>query len=252
MYDFKQLEEVKSKIKNCLETEFGLIYIEQKDTNKNNETDNNISNNLELFKIDKKGESIFQKIKSVDSLNDVKKEIKEKYEKFSNDFLDYFDRVENQLSPHNINSFEIIDKSIKNRKKKLEHTIKKFKIEDNWNVSKIKEEFYFRLQKNFEDIITTLLNPLSVGLKENTAYEGIIKLFNQFLSNLGIYTKEIKANERYDDNHMLRPVECDDCETTDISKKDIIKEVISYPYLIDDEVVVKEGEIILWKVKRNG
>lgn len=254
MYNFEHLYETKNKLKECLEKYFGLVYIEQKEKKVIKDDKNNLSSNLDLFKIPKQKASIFEKITSIDKLNEVKKEIKEKYDNFSDDFIDYFDRVESQLNEHQIKSFEIIEKIIKSRDKKLKNSLTKFKIEDSWNVEKIKEEFFFQVQKNLNDIIENLIPTFIVGMKESTAYEGLIKIFNRFLSNLGIYTLEIKINKKFDDysDDMISPQECEDCETTDKTKKDMIKEVISYPYLVDEDKVISESKVILWRIVYNG
>jgi len=245
MYDFNQIYNLNQTFKSLLETSFGLIYIEEKIENLENDTGN--TKDLSLFEISKNKESIFLKIKSPDTLEDVKKEIKEYYEKFSKNYLDYFERVEDQLNEKDQESFVIIDKTIKSRGKKLNSTIKKFKIEDNWNISKIQEEFYFKLQKNLKDIIDSLIQPISTGIKENTAYDGILKVLNEFLSTLGIYTVKFEINQETD-NNILEPQHCDDCETKDLEKKDKIKEILTYPYILNDKQIISEGKVILWKI----
>jgi len=251
MSSFIEIEKLNIGFKKLLEEDFKLLYIEAKDINEedNKET---LSSDLTLFKIEKNRESIFKKITSVDKLDEVKKEIKSEYEKFSKDFLDYFARVENQLDEKQIKSFEIIEKTIKNRAKKLNGTIDKFKVEDSWNISKIKEEFYFKLQKNLKDIIDSLIPTISTGMRENSAYNGVLVSLNKFLSQLGIYTMDLDIGKKYTNFDLLDPQECDDCETKDLEKQDIIKEILSYPYLLNEKQIVLEGKVILWKVIHNG
>jgi len=250
MYSFREIYKLNIEFKKLLENAFKLVYIEKKEPQ---QEDNNkeTQNDLILFKIDKNRESIFKKIISVDALEEVKKEFKNEYKKFTDEFLDYFDRVEEQLNENQNESFEIIEKTIKHRGKKLNTTIDKFKVEDSWGVSKIEEEFYFKVQKNLKDIVESLIPTISTGMKENSAYDGIIKLLNQFLSKLGIYTKEFEINQKCDYD-FLTPQECDDCTTSDLSKKDVIKEILSYPYILDEDKIVIEGKVILWRVEHNG
>lgn len=250
MYDFNRLFEVVEKNKKCLEKYYKVVYIKNK-TSQKEEKIEETKNDLSLFKIEKKREPIFNKIISIDSLEKVKDEIKNEYKNFIDDFLEYFERVEGQLNENQIKSFEIIEKTLNNRGKKLNSTIDRFQVEDNWKVFKIKEEFYFKIEQNLKDIINTLTPTISTGLKENSAYEGVLKIFNQFLSKLGIYTKEFKEDEECDYN-ILDPQECDDCDTKDKTKRDIIKEILSYPYLIDENRVVAEGRVIIWRIKHNG
>ena len=185
-------------------------------------------------------------------MSEVKKEIKSEYEKFTDEFLDYFDRVENQLDAKQVESFEIIEKTIKNRAKKLNSSIDKFMIEDSWNTTKISEEFYFKVRKNLNDIINSLISTISIGMKENSAYDGILKSLNKFLSQLGIYTLELDTATKYENFDFLEPQECEDCETKDINKQDMIKEILSYPYILNKEQIIMEGKVILWKVVHNG
>jgi len=251
MSNFIEIAELNIKFKKLLEDNFKLVYIKQKEPNRER-TNQNSQNNLSLFKIEKNRESIFKKITSIDKLDEVKKEIKSEYKKFSEEFLDYFDRVDNQLDNKQKKSFEIIDKTIKNRGKKLDATINKFRVEDSWSVSRIEEEFYFKLQKNLKDIIDNLLDTISTGLKENSAYEGILSYLNNFLSQLGIYTIDLDITKKYDNLDLLDPQECDDCKTEDLEKQEMIKEILSYPYILNEEQIVLEGKVILWKVVRNG
>jgi len=250
MSSFIEIEKLNIGFKKLLEEDFKLVYIETKDI-KEDDNKESLSRDLTLFKIEKNRESILKKITSVDKLDEVKKEIKNEYNKFSEDFLDYFERVENKLNEKQIESFEIIEKTIKNRGKKLNRTIDKFKVEDSWNISRIEEEFYFKLQKNLKDIIDSLIPTISIGMRENSAYDGVLFLLNKFLSQLGIYTIDLKVSEICD-YELIEPQECDDCETEDNMKKDIIKEILSYPYLLNEEQIVLEGKVILWKVVRNG
>jgi hypothetical protein len=250
MSSFIEIAKLNIKFKKHLEDDFKSVYIENKQI-KQESNKKNFQNDLSKFKIAKNRESIFKKITSADKLDEVKQEIKSEYERFSKEFLDYFDRVENKLDEKQIKSFEIIDKTIKNRGKKLNGTIDKFKVEDSWNISKIKEEFYFKLQKNLKNIIDSLVPTISTGMRETDAYNGVLSLLNKFLSQLGIYTMDLELNQKYD-LHFLDPQECDDCETNDLDKQDIIKEVLSYPYMLNEEQIVLEGKVILWKVKHNG
>lgn len=247
---FTKIDTLNIDFKKLLKEDFKVVYIESKQINKEN-IEENIKNNLALFKIEKKRESIFLKITSIDKLDEVKKEIKSEYEKFLEEFLSYFDRVEDKLDEKNIKSFEIIEKIIKNRAKKLDGIINKFSVEESWGIAKIQEEFYFKIQKNLADLVDSLVPTISTGSKENSAYNGILSSLNTFLSQLGIYTIDIDIDKACN-YEFVNPQECDDCETEDINKKDRIKEILSYPYVLNDNQIVVEGRVILWKVVYNG
>ena len=252
MFSFVEIEKINIGFKSLLEDSFKLVYIEKKETKKEKNKEYS-QDDLSPFKIERNRESIFERITSIDKLNEVKKDIIDKYDNFSDDYLDFFDRAESQgqLEDKQIKSFEIIDKIIKNRGKKLKGNINKFNIEDSWTTSKIKEEFYFKLQKNLNDIVDSLIPAISTGMRESSAYKGVLTSLNNFLSQLGIYTMDLKTGEvcNYE---FIAPQDCDDCETEDESKKDIVKEILSYPYILSEEEIVVEGKVILWKVKHNG
>jgi hypothetical protein len=251
MSSFEKIGELNIGFKKLLEDDFKLVYIEQKQVQQEGNKES-FQNDLSLFKIKRNRESIFKKITSIDKLDEVKQEIKSEYEKFSNEFSGYFDRVDNLLDEKNKQSFKIIKKTIKSRNKKLNATINKFKVEDSWSVSRTEEEFYFKLEKNLKDILDSLLPTISTGLKENSAYDGILSYLNSFLSQLGIYTIDLDTTKKYDNFDLLAPQECENCETKDINKQDMIKEILSYPYILNEKQIVLEGKVILWKVVHNG
>ena len=246
-----EIEKIASKLKECLENDFNMIYLEIKGDSKEN-IQIDTQDNLSKFKIEKDKDPIFDKIISIDTLSEVKKDIKDEYDKFMNEFLDFFDRAEDQLNDKDTQSFEIIEKTIKNRAKKINSAIDKFIPEDSWNTAKIREEFYFKIGRNIKDIIESLISTISVGMKENSAYDGILKILNKFLSQLGVYTLDLDTNTKYENLEFLEPQECEDCQTKDINKKDTIKEILSYPYILDNERIIIEGKVILWKVVYNG
>ncbi|MDQ7073997.1 MAG: hypothetical protein Q9O24_02330 [Gammaproteobacteria bacterium] len=250
MFDFTEIDRLNKFFKSLLEDQFLLVYIEDRVVKKEGDK-NTDDNHLHLFKITKSRSSIFEKITSVDALDDVKDEIKNAYKGFSDNFLDYFDRVDGELKQKHRKSFEIIEKMIKSRAKKLSNTVEKFGIEGAWGVSKMQEEFYFSVQKNLEDILDNLLPTISTGMRESNAYNGVLNCLNEFLSKLGVYTLDIDMNKECDYN-TISPQNCEDCETDDGSKKDMIKELISYPYVLNEEQVIMEGKVMLWKVVHNG
>jgi len=117
---------------------------------------------------------------------------------------------------------------------------------------KNRRRVYFELQKNLKDIIDSLIPTILTGRKESSAYDEILKYLNRFLSQLGIYTINLDTNKKYDNFDFLDPQECDNCETEDLNKQDMIKEILSYPYILNENQIVVEGKVILWKVVRNG
>lgn len=250
MYDFKNMNKISDNLKKLLEKDFYLMVIDNKIIN------NNIDNKeyLRLLDIKKENKSIFEDITSFDKLEDIKKLLLLNYEDLINDFMDYFDRVENGLDEHNKKSFEIIEKTLKNRYKKLNSIIERFQIENSWSVKNIKEEFFNIINPILEDIISSIIKASISGLKLSNIYKEIIKILNRFLIKLGIYTRCFDINQKLtdDDFNFLLPQDCDNCDTDDKSKKDRIKDVLTLPYLIGKDNIVLNGEVIIWRMRHNG
>jgi len=240
--------------KRCLEVGFKEIYLEVvTEENKDGSIKNSMVNFLEESKIKRKKDSIFENINSLKDIEIFKDEIFRYYNNFINNFNDYFERVENKIDEQIEESFFVLIKTLKNRKKKLESSLKKFKIEDNWNVDKIKIELYFKMRKILEDIVSVFSDAIIVGLRSNNAYNQPLKHLNEFLEGIGIYTYDSISLEKKptdEEEHFLRPIEGENCETKDMSKKNMIKEIIHYPYLIDinkEKQVLVEGNVVFWK-----
>jgi len=253
MYDFNIIYALNSKLKPLLVDYFQCNYFEVRAKVETNNMQDDISEGgyLPLFQIPQSRESIFSKITSIDKLDEVKKEVSDLLETFKDDLIDYVMRVEKQLDENNLETFDILINLLKNREKKLNTKIRKFKIEDSWKVAKIQEEFLSAIYKNLADIIYSFIRPIEVGLKENSSYEEVLKLLNRFISDLGIYTKDFQAGDKLSDKDdgFVEYQECGNCDTTDSTKKDVIKQVLSYPYLINKDDVILSGKIFVWRVK---
>lgn len=251
--DFNELIKFNIEFKKLLKDEYGIIYVENKKVVSKNTNDITVSSNdiLSYFEIDKDKKSIFEDIESIDDLKTIKDKILENYLKLINNFGDYYFRVDNQLDDKNKQSFEILGKVLKNRKKKLETNLKKFKTEDSWNIERIQEELYLRLQPRLKEIIDDLIRPIEVGLMENNAYEGVITEFNAFLASLGIYTKSFDVGYKLedDDSCFLELVSEDNSDTVGAEKVNTIKSVKSYIYLIGDNKIICEGKAVIFKAK---
>jgi hypothetical protein len=241
----KKIEGISTRGKSILEKDFGLVYVTKMEVLENGK------NPHPIFLIPKENPSIFSKIDSRSELENVKKEIGISYENFINRFYDFFDRVEKQLDEKTLESFEIIGNILGNRKKKLEKSLKKFEIENEWKVENMRVEFFYKVQKNLEDILSSTLTPIQNGIRENSSYEGIVTEMNTFLKELGVYTEKIEAGEKIEDYDIFEPESCEECKTGDVSKRDEIREVVSYPYLTngDEDIPVLAGKVFVWQIQ---
>jgi len=205
---------------------------------------------LAYFTIKKSSISICNDITSADKINEIKSTISTDYSQFSDEILEHCERVSTALDEQTAKSISIIAKTIKARKKKLDAALKRFTIQDHWTVAQLSSEFEFALAKFLKDLIENIIRPISTGLKEHEVYQNVLKMFNAYLAKLGVYTSNYEVGHQLseDDWNALSPVDSDDCETSDNSLKNVIKNINSYPYLIGDNTLILEGEVILWRV----
>ncbi len=251
--DLSKTNEISKKLKDCLEKNFGRKYIQAKvEVSENNATNLSSDNNLSFFEIKKTKPPIYTSINTSDDLSEYKKVIQNNYQKLIDDYYDliFHEDLEDQLDDNTMESLEFIGKFLDSRKKKMESAFKKFVLDDSWSITKIQDEFSYVLVKLLKDILESTSISISNGLKQNTVYEDVVKLFNSFYSYLGIYTKEYKANDEYSDNDLdsINPSVSQDDEIKDKSYQNKIKSVDSLAYLFEGNIVVLEANIVVWRI----
>ncbi len=245
------LDNLNKGFKLCLERNYGKAYFEP--VIKTQATvEEGIDNYLSSFEIDNKNIYVCNSITSSEKLNEIKYEIVNSYDQFSLDVIDYYERISGELDTQTGKSVSIIAKFFKSRKKKLESMLKRFNIQDSWNVDQIAKEFEFVLVKFLKDLIENTIRPISIGLKEHNVYQRLLGMFNTYLMKLGVYTRTYSVNKKLseEDWNYLNPVDSDDCETPNLALKDVIKNIHSYPYFMGDNTLILEGEVILWRITK--
>jgi hypothetical protein len=235
--------------KSLLENEYGKEYIT---SNKESDT-SSVSDILTYFSIQNSSVVICDDITSPETLDKIKNKIMTGYEKFTLDIIDYYGRISTQLDDQTSKSISIIAKTFKARKKKLDAAFKRFTIQDHWGVTQLGREFESILIKFLSDLIESIIHSISVGIKEkavSSVYQHLLKMFNCYLSQLGVYTTHYDVGHKLseDDWSVLNPIDSDDCDTSDGSLKDVIKNIYYYPYFIGENTLILEGNVILWRV----
>jgi len=251
--DLEQTNIIITGLKNCLEKYFGKKYIQTKMEVLEENNLNNLEtkcNDFTIFEVIKKNPPIYTLLNSSSDLAERKNYIKDKYKEVIDEYYYLFEEVEHDLDEKTIESLEIIGKLLENRQKKMDSAFKKFVPDDSWDITKIQDEFSHVLVKILKDILESTSISISNGLKQNSVYEHIIKILNSFYSHLGIYTKEYKANDEYNDNDLdsIKPTVSQDDIIKDNSYKNKIKSVESLAYLFDEDVVVLEANITVWRM----
>jgi hypothetical protein len=205
-----------------------------------------------IFKIAKNGQSIFSKPNSIPMVKERAEKIKDFYEEFIDEVGEYLDSVLERVSESSQKSLGIIYKIISKKKKSFFSTIARFEADENSSLSKIIEDFFWTIQKKLSPIMKELLTSFENGLKsEKMIYAKLIKIFNKFLSKLGVYTETIFVDDKINYDTTDPQDGCENCDTKDRAKKDIIKEVLSLPYLIDvakEPQPLLEGKVYIWRM----
>ncbi|MBT3280430.1 hypothetical protein HOB87_07485 [Candidatus Woesearchaeota archaeon] len=250
--DLSHIQTSGTLLKNCLEKWFGRIYIQEKAEVPENDITNlsNNNNNFSFFEIKKTNPPIYTSINSLSDLSECKKTVQDSYKKLIDEYGDLFEEVGDELNENTIESLEIISKLLDNRKKKIESSFNKFKPDDSWDIAKIQDEFSHVLVNILKDILEVTSISISNGLKQSSVYEKIIEILNSFYSYLGIYTKEYKVNEMYTDDDLvsINPTVSQDGEIKDKNYQNKIKSVESLAYLFEDNIVVLEANIVVWRI----
>lgn len=246
---FDKLFQLRDGFKQFLQEKFGIIKVEAIAPSSQEEVSHSLQDYLGFFVIEKKAEPIYSSINSIDDFQKIKESILNLFDAFITSFEDYFERIEDQLDKKDIESLEIILKTLQNRRKKFDTALKRFKPEDTWGVSKISEEFSFELTKLLKDLIDATMMPITTGIKTHSCYQDILKLENKFLSELGIYTDTLSVGDKVNEVvwEKIFPQECEDCKTDNKDKHDVIKELFNYPYLFSESCIISEAKVTLWK-----
>ena len=227
-----------------------LFYALNTEIKKNQQEDDAlVTDVLSLFKIDQSNQSYIFK-ESEPSL--VIKGIAERCNVFVDQFTMYVDDVDHKNCEKNKKSFSIISKTLKSRISRLEKSLYRMPM-DGFSELELKKQIVFLVQKGFADIICDVIRPIALGLRESNLYVEAINIFNAFLADFSIHTKCLAPGYKLEEDEweMIEPQESNDATTSKLEMKDVIKEVISFPYFLryeNSEILVREGEVIMWKV----
>jgi len=252
---FDRIREVADGLKATLKNDFGRVYVEsiEIDETKSVNEEELTSTLLERFTIEKSGDPIYKRVNSEEDLQELKKEIMEFYSKsVVDDYWGFFDNAENQLDQDTAKSLEIIGKTLQNRQKKLDASLRKFQIDDSWGIDKIQKEFASVLQAVARDIVESTLPSIENGFRASglNVYEDTHRFVDQFLKFLGIYTKLYEAGYKIEDEeiHNFEIAVAENEEIKDKSFQNNIRSVESLAYLFEEDLPVMEAKITVWRV----
>lgn len=118
------------------------------------------------------------------------------------------------------------------------------------DLCKNKEKFIENLNRLLKDrIIKDCIQPIYQGMKhsENHIYDNLLIYINEWLQILGIYTLELNEMDKIDDLNLTYIDKINVENTKDYSKHEVIKDIIQYPYIFDEYIIVCEGEVVIWR-----
>lgn len=235
-----------AKKENVSESESGSQIV-NKSLEKNRKTFSN-----DIFMLKNNRNAIFEKINNERDTNTVINEIEECFENFKLEYDENFDLLDDILDDKNRQSLMIIQNIIKQHGLKTSRELAKFKssIENDWTITKIREELAFKLLKILRELIDKLLHSIINGIKEYDSYYSIVEILNNLLSQLGVYTVDVKQGDKISNFDLLEPQITDNNKTNDVSLENKIKEVFNLPYLFNDELVILEAKVVIWKLER--
>lgn len=219
-----------------------------KKSNTKKHTDSKIL--LEKFKISTSSQPIYKKINNFNDINKLISEIILEIEKIN--INSYIIGVKDENTKK---SLELMNKIIEKYKTKIKDIENIENTEDLKTVRDIQNLFRDKILKNTEKFfLKKVIDSIYKGLFANMeydVYESILKKVNKYLSYLGITTyNNININEEINDLNYVEILTTKD--TSDKNMVGKVSEIISYPYIINDnkDIIVYEGIVILYK--KNG
>jgi signal transduction protein with GAF and PtsI domain len=255
MYNLDKIYELNNQLPLLFEQNFKRNVLLVTTAIENKSLVEDIGDINKLFFIEKvNDENLFSIAENTKDFDSKVEKFKDELDKFKIDFVTFLERVDSNLNKQTREALLIINKTIENRKKKLFFAIDSFQIQDNWNMTKIRDEYLLIIEKSFSNIIDEIVRTISTGinsLNEKHIYRELLNIFNRFLKSIGIYTILIAKGEKVDEAKwkLIDPQNCGECSTNDKNLKDIIKEVLSLPYMVDDNRAVLNGKAFFWSVK---
>ncbi len=216
---------------------------------KDNEKTLEYSKLIDFFHIGASEKPIYQNLNKVDELDDLINHIINLAMEMEVTIGKIVDDYEEEPESELFQSLQMIWKLIGRFIKQIKTQKALHRVEEDADIREMRYQFYEFIKKNFDKyLIDRIIPPILKGMKAGNihVYKLILRCINEFLSNLGINTVELKENQEID-YELCEPIEANDNETDDCKLNNCIKEIIQLPYVFDRNHVVKEGKIIGWR-----
>lgn len=245
-FDLARIEDI---LKNCKQLSDEVGWIDVVPNRKEANVDKNSI--IHSFKINKKSETIYSKIEGLENLELTLEELDVKINTLKEKISKILTHYESKVDENTNIAINSIYKSITNFGKVSSKQLRKISVEEIDNIDELKEEFAESLAKLLESrFIGSIISPIYEGIKNTNleVYENLIVSINNFLEDLGVYTIDIEEGKEVDYKY-IQPMESDKNITTDYTLEEKIMEVYQYPYVFDNEHVIAEGKVVLWRLR---
>ncbi|WP_207678827.1 hypothetical protein [Desulfonema magnum] len=161
---------------------------------------------------------------------------------------DYERQSENSKIAEPVN---MISRIIQQFLKTVKYQIERFDIKNVVTVNDIRYQFYLFLKPLLkENLIERVIPAIFIGMKNGEAddvYESLLGNINKLLFALGVHTAGIEAGQKIN-FEICEVISSDQNKTDDHRLSDTIKEVRQLPYIFDNNHVLVDGKVVVWRV----
>lgn len=241
--DIEKSKELLDKVHKYFKDEPKLKSIRSNKKINNSIDEENI---IEKFLILKNNEPIYEDISEYKDIDLIIKDLNSKYENLKEDIRIILKDID--CDDNTQKALRAIVNSIKNFGKNIDKLNRG--ISEDLDLVKNTEVFKTNLKKLLRDrIIKDCINPIYQGMKysEDDIYNNLLIYINKWLQDLGIYTLKINQKEKLDDEKLIYIEQIHPELTKEYEKNEIIKSVIQYPYIFNEDEIICEGEVIVWR-----
>ncbi|MBI5999347.1 hypothetical protein P5F43_15500 [Clostridium perfringens] len=247
-FDIKKSEDILQKCEKLFKENGVVIRITRSKEN----IKSDLINIIDLFSINKEFEPIYTHIVDLNSLEDVNNELKNNVRELREKIKNIIDNLNGFLNENAKVSANAIFKSLANFEKVLTKQISKVGKNPDETLEEVRIDYKNKFRKILsERLIKNIISAIYEGLKNDNIgndeyefYKNTLECINNFMSLCGVYTLIINVNEEvdFDFTEVIDTVESDN-----YISEGRIKSIKMYPYAFNDEEIICDGQVIVWR-----
>ena len=247
-FDFNMLAQFRDELSEFMKVKYNFIIIKKKSIKKEDSIKK--VDIIDFFRFSTYEKPYYEKLNSPGDLDELLDNIDELTGYMGNSLDELLEQYENKVEDVTFEAMDMISRLIQKFRKPLKNRGKKINFEDITKVSEMHDKFYEFLRKIVkENLIDRVIPQIYEGMKHGNIeiYSLVLKPINNFLSELGIYTFDIREGQKMN-YELCMPMESDKNGTIDYTLEEVVKEVVQLPYVFTENSLVSEGKNILWRV----